>query len=372
MKRAVTFFIFLAITFVSNGQVSFVLEGTIGKYPVVLKLSKDQPGYFYKSTRREIELVMSSDTGNTVILKKTEYEYQNSKEVEIALETFILKRTGSEWKGSWQAKNKQLPVLLRPVDTSRYDFDDILPIEHYFDSDIERVYNKTRLSGLVFVKDSLTRSGIYQLQWVHEKLTGMSGFRVTSGYAAPILNRVNRVLAKKQFQDILAYFTCTGLKDEFDYQQSLSNHYLSPEFISVEAYSSSFCGGPHPNYNNNSFTIDIKKGKEVQNIEELYWFTGEKPPESGSDAHGKYLDEMARALVSIMTGLYPTEMKKPVSEDSCDYSDPESWKYPYCYLTDKGLYITPSFTHAEHACGSPEFSWIPYALLSPYKNRERK
>lgn len=371
MKRFFVFLLlFLAIAIISNGQASFILEGTIGKYPVVMKLSKELPGYFYTSTRREIELEFSSEKNNTVILRKTGYDNGASKE--IVHETFILKRTGNEWKGTWQTKNKQLPVLLKPVDTVKYDFNSIPHINYYFDDAIDRIYHKTRLSHLTFVKDSLTRSGIYQLQWMHEKLTGITGFRVVNGYAQPILDRVNTVLTKKQLEDVLGYLTCNGLKDDFDYQQADWQPFLSPEFISVQAYTSSFCGGAHPNYSNTSFTIDIRKGKEVEDIDELFWFTGSKPIAKDSGIRDHYLEERSRAIVLLITRLYPAEMKKPSSEDSCDYSDPERWKYPYWFLTDKGLYITPSFTHAEHSCENPEFTWIPYSVLAEHKSRERK
>jgi hypothetical protein len=371
MKRfSIFLFLFLAIADKSNGQFAFVLEGTIGRYPIVMKLNKDDAAYFYQSAKRDIELSITSEKNNVVTLQRMEW---GKVQEDTVLETFVLRRTGNEWKGNWKARGKELPVVLKIIDTSSYQFNQIPFVDYQMEDAIQRIYQKARLSNLVFINDSVTRTGMYQLQWVHEKISGIKGFRVIAGYSMPVLSKVNALLAKAQYEDLLGYFTCIGRFDEFEFTNWLNHPFISPEFISFQTGSTGFCGGAHPNYNIGGFTIDVKNGKEVSNIDELYWFTGSKPPPfSYDDRYSKYDDERAKAIVALMTRLHPVEMKKPVSEDSCDYSDATRWNSDMIwYLSEKGLYIAPYFPHSSYGCRFQEFSWIPYSELVPYKTRER-
>ena len=61
-KFGIYFSIFLAIALNSNGQNRFVLEGSIGTYPIVMMLTGDSEGflqvvYFYKRIRHDISLI---------------------------------------------------------------------------------------------------------------------------------------------------------------------------------------------------------------------------------------------------------------------------------------------------------------------------
>jgi hypothetical protein len=371
-KIGIHILLFLAISSNSNGQDSFVLEGMIGEYPIIMKLSREEPGYFYKSRRRNIELEMSDGKKDSIILKETDYDGKLSEHIKA--EVFVLLRTGNEWKGNWKTSSGiTLPVLLKPIDTSQYNFKAIPDFDLTNNND--RIYTKAQLSNLDFIKDSVTRYGNYQLQWLHEKRTELSGFRIISGYDEASLRKVNDALAEQQYSHINNYLKCGDNRGEPDYELSVYCRLISPEFISVESYNYFYCGGAHPVYDNSSFTIDVKTGSEIKSIDELYWFTGEKPVsehESESEKYYNYIATRAKRLVAILTGLYPHEMKKPASQDSCDYSVSWVWEFPSWYLTEKGLYIIPSFSQASHACDYAEFSFIPYTFLSTYKNPERK
>ena len=67
-----------------------------------------------------------------------------------------------------------------------------------------------------------------------------------------------------------------------------------------------------------------------------------------------------------------TEIKQDVAERGCGFQNPEPWKFPIWYFTEKGLYIGAEFSHAGAACKYPEWSVIPYKIVQKYRNKQVK
>lgn len=384
-KLSAYLFIFLAIAVHSNGQFRFVLEGTIGNYPVVMKIDNDNINsemvsnvtYFYKKYRHDISLEGDGQQFpvlNSLSFKREGYDSKTSKE--ITLERFVIKRSGepisNAWKGKWyDQKGNELPVSLKPIDTSKYNF--LQTPDLSFENDADRIYTKARLSGISFITDSITRKGKFEIEWLHEPETKVVAIKIKSGYPAIQLTKINEALKKEFLSTLNAYLRCTvGSGDKGEYDFWINNIYISDKYLSVQAHLNIYCGGAHPSAGDASFTVDAKTGKKITDIDELFWFTGKKPLQEKEKGYYDYIDVRTKTIVALLKELYPVQMKKPTSEDDCDYSNGEHWNFPSWYLTEKGLYLGASFPHARASCDSPDFSIIPYAVLEKYKAKNKE
>ncbi len=369
----ITLLICLAIAIDSNGQTSFVMEGSIGKYPIVMLLNNINGNwratYCYKKFRHDIELEGHSAGSDSIVLEKDIYDGKTNQE--IMSESFHIHQILNEWTGSWENRNGiSLPVKLKPIDITQYQFSEL---PHFtFTNHEEGIYTKTRLSGLVFIKDSITRYGKYELQWLHESETKIQSFILLNGFEKEQIKSINTVLREKFYLRINSNYSCIGRhEDDGEYDSNIVSYFISPEFISVEVNDSWYCGGAHPGVGDNSFTINAKTGREVESIDELFWFTGQKPLTEKDEKFYDYIDERSKAIVAILTKLYPVEMRKPVDKEfNCDYSHLSNWDFPSWYFAKKGLYIGAVFPHVTGACNKPEFSFIPYNLLRKYMNKK--
>ncbi|MES2373715.1 MAG: hypothetical protein V4557_14140 [Bacteroidota bacterium] len=355
-KLSAYLFVFLAIAVKSNGQDRFVLEGTIGQTPVVMQVYDEWAYYFYKSKRKGIQLNKIRNANGRMVLVKKEEDNESGKE--IILEKIEIQRTANrslnEWKGYWvDKKGTQLKVYLKKIDTTKYAFQSIPDLD--FSSNEEMIYSKARLYGLTFVVDSVTRTGKYEIEWRHEPVSKVQSIRLKSGFPPSLLGKINAVLKKKEFSNLNEYFECYALSrvdKDLEYDSWINGYFISEDYLSVQARLNAYCGGAYPSAGDASFTIDIKTGKEITAITELFPFSGE-------------------TIVSILTKLYPAEMKKPASEEDCDYSEPHNWEYPEWYFTAQGLYVGTSFPHARYGCNGPEFSIIPYEVLKQYSKKNK-
>jgi len=376
-KLFACFIIFLAIAIKSNGQNSFVLEGTVGKYPIVMLLNEYDDNvsvrYFYKKFRNDIEL-----DGKIISLKivADKKGWDTKTKTDALIEQFTLQKSANgTWTGEWKdAKGTTLSVNLKMIDTSQYDFSKI-PLSD-FDNAAARVYTKARLAGLSFVNDSITRSGKYFLQWVHEPVSHIPSFNIIKGFGDEQLNRINAALHAQHLSIIDNKFSCSGRHGEDgDYEYGINGFYLSDNFISVRASVFWICGGAHPGNGKEDFTIDTHTGKILE-LDDICWFTGKKPLQEKDDRWTDYVDKNGKAICKLLSDLYPNEMKKPklASNDdyTCDYSSSAVWEFPSWHFTEKGLYLGATFPHVTHACDAPEFSIIPYAVLKPYLTKEFK
>lgn len=355
-------------------QQSYVLDGKVGNYPIVMLLNQTfnkenkttevTATYFYKSNRHNIELEGALKGNTNLVLTKEPYD-----EDSIQYEQFNLKKlSGNNWSGTWKnKKGRLLNVVLQPIDTIKYAFNEVPEIEYVANE--ERIYTKAQLSGLQFSKDSITHNGIYTLQWMKEKLTKITLFRVTSGYPSNVLQKINQVLNKNQYTNISAAFSCNGRHFDGAYFYDVQKYFFSKTVMSVVASSYYDCGGMHPSSLNDNLNFNTLDGNKIFNLDEIFWFTGKKPPSEKEDNYYEYAEIRAKAIVGIISKLYPKQMRKPSenSEDDCDYSETDHWSYPEWYFTAKGLYVAPTFPHGMAPCSGPLFPIIPYSILKKYQ-----
>lgn len=334
------------------------LQGTIGKYPVVMEVD-GAPGadvsgaYFYRRFRQDIPLRGTrTDSALTLSADNTG-------------DRFALTQTGDGYSGSFtSAKGAKLPVELHPVPSGSVAMPAGLSNPDRSWSD----YDKLKLADMRFVPGKKeTVDGRYTIQWSTEPLSGFSMFHVLDGYPQPVLAAINRVIDRDVYANLGNYFSCSGDNGKSGIDSlNVPTHYLSDRFVSYSISSSWFCtGAAHPDFGTSGTTIDAKTGKELQLDDVLRFGSGtQAKPKPNSDAWYTYRDKVfAPGVVAMLSRLYPAQMKKPGNDDDCDYTDPQIWAFGPWYLTSRGMYIGAGFARVQRACDNPDWSVIPYSVL---------
>lgn len=353
--------------FVSGQTKPILLEGKIGKYPILMQIetydSNCMIKYFYINQKKDIELEGTFNEKGKIVAKTSNAPDENS------VERFDLRKTNTGYSGSWVLEDKRLAVTL--ISTSVEKFKN----GHMFYPGIEELkkndpYNYIKATGFVFTKDSVTINGVAQIGWFKEKFSGVTFPRVLSGYVPDIIKKVNGKLFETHLSESIGYLGCAGS----DYFVSTNYIFAHKNVLSIDFSVSYYCGGAHPDFSFVGLNFDTRTGKQLQ-LEDIYWFSKTKPPAKDTSPWYTYRSEVfAPRIVELLTKAYPNEMKKPDdnNEDQCDYSEPGIWDFANWHFTENGLYFGAYFARAMRSCDSPEWSIIPYKLLKPFLNPESK
>lgn len=334
-----------------------VYAGTVGAARVVVELEgsgDDVTGrYFYRKYRLDIGL-SGRWTGDRLLL-----------EARSGGDRLNLRRAGAELAGSLTTKaGRTLPVRLSPVGAPA-SLAAGLPAKM---ADISP-YERHQLAELSLVPGTIRHDGPHTLRDWREPVSGVTLFRIESGYPAPVLARINAALERQQWERVSQWFGCEG----FDGQSGIDvsearSPYLSDDFVSYAWFASWSCAGTaHPDFGTQGVTFDARTGRELQ-LEDLLYFSNPPAPQPGTPAFFDYRgDIFAPRIVSLLGQLYPNEMQPAdgeAAEDQCDYADTSVWDFPSWYLTGKGLYLGAYFGRAQRPCDEPEWSVIPWQHLT--------
>ncbi|WP_424361028.1 hypothetical protein [Methylocystis parvus] len=329
-----------------------VYEGVVGSAPIVMSLEGPDDSfsgnYFYRSQRFDIDL--SGETKKGVI----------QLEAFITGDKLSLKPDGAGYTGSLTtAKGKTLPVHLHPVgpEAARNAPADA--------GDGISLYERIRLSGLALKPQKTETVAGRDLRWYLEPTSGARLFRIESGYDAPVMEAINKALARIQWANVSEYFSCPGMEGGSGLENAeVGKPYLSDAHVSFAIEESWSCAGAaHPDFGMEGHSFDAKTGKEME-LDDLLKFGKAPVPKKDSDAWLDYRSKtFAPGVVALLKRFYPKEMKAPKGEDDCNYSDAEVWSFPAWRLTEKGVYVGASFARAMRVCDNPEWSVIPYSAL---------
>ena len=225
-------------------------------------------------------------------------------------------------------------------------------------------YENLRLAGLTLTPGKQeTVDGRYRIQWYDEPLSGVSMFRVVSGYPADATTAINRILERQHYAEIDTRLSCAGSdgKSGVD-SSSLSSRFMDDRWVSFSWQSSWFCtGNAHPDFDVTGTTIDARSGRELA-LEDLLWFGTGAKPQPDTDGWYDYRSKVfAPAVIDLFKKLHPDEMKS--GDDDCNYDDPDVWSFPVWYLSDQGLYLGAYFPRAARPCDNPDWSVVPWARL---------
>lgn len=374
MKKIVLTSLFCyCCTITAFAQGTTLLKGKIGAYPVIMELNSFDDTvayarYFYESKRKDIELngTIGKD-GSIAVVCYNNYE----QEFDSKSEKLELKKTKNGYAGTWSTTQKTLPVNLYSfsVDSIKNPFSGY----HYVGKlKTESPLDYVRMAGLQFIKDSVDKRNGHYLDWYHEKYSNTQLFRLRKEVMTEALEKINEQLQEAQLEYSSNALTCTSPIGETEYYQSIDHIFLNDDVLSVNIFTSYYCGGAHPDFGSSSLNFNLSTGV-VLKLDDVLWFGKTKTFEQDSGEEYDYRDSVfAPKIVALLQQLYPEEMKPTDDDDECNYADPEVWEFPNWYFTDKGLYLGATFARYARSCDEPEWSVIPYRIVRKFKNPSLK
>ena len=336
---------------------NFLLEGAIGKYPVVMEIDATADGvsaaYYYRSTKKTIELDGDIKSG-FFLLHTTKYDSKKNKDE--TTELFAIRPAADgNWGGTWtDRKGHKYDVRLAPVQ--------IRSIVHPFAAlpAVQQMRQNNllawlRSSQLRIKSDSTEQRGNYQLQYVHIEQPRLYTVRITGGMQTAAMKKANDVLMNSLIDHADQYYSCHSEEGKTDYDYTINGIYLSASVISIQGMLSYYCGGAHPDAGADNININAATG-ELLKLDDVLHFASAKQAEPIEDE-----------IVTLLEKLYPRQMGTK-SEEGCDYTDATGWMSPSWYFTSQGLVLQPDYGHVNAPCNGPEWAIIPYKTLNNYKN----
>ena len=362
--------ILLLFTLHSYGGKKYLLEGTLGKATIYMFFEDDSTPtentiydvrYFYKNSLKDIVL-SGGKTGNKYIFKFESNDKINEK--------FELSLTqNSNFNGFWtDAKGLKLPVSLKPFDKSSFLLKE--KKNDFLKQFKEDTFDFLKVSLIQFKSDSISIYKGKTIEWFSEKHCNAPYFRLGKGFSDGIKNKINPILNKYHYQNVLAQLSCSS---SFDYnngngiEYSIYIHYLDENLIGYYDFSAYDCGGAHPDFGGQGILLDLKSGKSY-GIDDILAFDKSvgANQETNFDAFSKYRSNYFAPKIFALVNK-TQHFKKPSNEDDgCDYTDLEYWDFPSWSFTEKGIEFTPIFFRAARSCEEPFL--VSFSDLRKFKN----
>lgn len=353
MKRVLVTIVALITASLLHAQIT-ILEGTIGNYPIVMEIrafdsTLVEINYFYVKHRKTITLSGKLKREGGVSASSMDDESAAKADIE----KFELRNSGDVYTGLWSLDKKRLPVKLKVIS--------INPLKNpYGELDYvkkqwkESPYNYVLISGLLFNKDSVSKSNGYSIDWYKEKHTGVPMIQVRNDNNDPAITILNTDLKEIALKSCIDASSCYNPSGEEEYTMILSSVFINGKVFSMNTCVSQYCGGAYADTGCEGYNLDLSINGQI-NIQDILF-------ENDEDS------VFARRIVELLEELYPGRMKKELDETACDYTETYGWEHPNWFFTDKGLHIGPAFPHVMAVCNEPEWAIIPYAIVNKYKN----
>ncbi|WP_244886626.1 hypothetical protein [Chromobacterium amazonense] len=341
-----------------------VWQGEVGGAPVVMEWNVDGKGevegrYFYRKYHSDIVLTGTQDAQGVIRLGEN-LRYDESR-VDL-----VLRSEGGGWVGEWRGPKAK---RARPVKLSLLAKSELPGAALGAGTDELDIYNRTRLAGLRLKPAGSQAFQGHRLAWWVEPVSKIRWFRLESGYPVDVMARLNRILEKRQWREVVDSFECeagTRGTDLGNYEQKVIPRLLTPGVLSMSIETEAFCGGAHPDFGDAPLNLEVASGRVLQ-LEDVLWL-GRGKPQGTRDDNGQLRDDQYERkvlqpwLASTFGRLYPREMNNEDGGD-CNYRDPEVWNPSNWYLTPKGVQVGAFFPRAEKACDNPGWSLLPWALV---------
>ena len=342
---------------------SFLLEGNVGPYPVIMNLSTDGETcgavYFYQSSLHDIHLEGSAN-GNKLTLYCNSYNKKlkrNDTSETITVEVF-----GNNASGSWvNNEGKKLEVSLHTVNLATV-VNPFFKLPYVIGQKAEDTYNYMRTASMKLKGDSLVKVGNITLEYVHIGKSPVMYPRIADGCDKEIMEKVNKLINNTLIENTCMYFSCSS------YDFKLKNVFINTDVLSINTYTDYYCGGAYPDYGNDPLNLNLKTGNKL-NLEDLLYLSNTDVPSSESEKWLTYRgDVFAPKLIDLLRNLYPKKMKEHGEDATCNYNTKEAWSFPNWYITEKGLHLLPDFPHAAGICRNPGWSIIPFTEFKKHQN----
>jgi hypothetical protein len=364
MKRK-THIYFLFFCFILTGNQSLATEyyfkGTIDQFPIYLSLQLDEGTgngyYFYKKSLHDIPLIAM--TNNKVLIVKTDYSIERSPEED---EYFELVLNGKSATGTWKQGNTIRKVALYPIPENELKSSKITTNPFIRDANY-RVLDKVKI-GLfrLDAADSMLLPNGIKIRNFIEKNTGISFFRIDSGWNKQSVQLANQFLESFHVSQFLANYDCSEFRNSSeDYSFEAHDVHVNSEFVSFEVWITYSCGRSHPNEENFGVNFDLKKGQLIDH-EQL--FSSSVLNEEDTLFETTVYTYLVRSNPNEMIEQSPEGNDDSYLEQECRYYRKDLWNAHCSFvLKPEGIHLLPYFPHAEAFCYGTEWSVIPYSEM---------
>lgn len=330
-----------------------ILEGTVGKYPIVMNLHQEDwhidsdetktrvwvGDYYYKTQEKPIALGESDRNGNQITLNTWEFE----KEEEI--ETFKGVLENGKFKGTWQKGKKKLDFDLKESNSSDYT-----PIVHYqAERKVSSGFKNTDypIEGKFSLDFYLPKDAKLQKELVEQLFSTYTNFDQFSKFQLDSLESdYKEILKEYENEDEMVHFL------NFETMHFFAPYLNTKNYLVMNYFGYEYTGGAHGMSWEKYLTYDKQRKQwlEIQDILEV----------SKAKEINQVLDKVLRKEFNIPNGQLYTEAEVGIFlVDEISYS--ENFKLSkngitFCY----GLYeMTP------YAYGFFEL-FVPFEDLKPY------
>lgn len=345
-------------------------SGKIGKINITMRIGvPDESGsvyghYFYNSQCLDIPMEGTRKAGVLTLYAGSFLREENEKE------RFDLKVNGTTIKGTWTYKGKKMSVTLKQTayvaKNNPYANNPFVKEEDLGDD-----YERIRLTKAVVAPiDSIEtlKSGI-SIQWYKEKHWDSYVFRVTKGLPEATMKWVNDYMEYQQIMSF-SYRGMCSFGEESEYDCTVSDIFINPDFLAFNLFTGYYCGGAHPDFSSSQHNLDLKR-QNILTTEDLLQFAESVPEESNFDAWSEYRSEVfCPSIMDMLTQEHPMEMASMDTEDDeiCAYNDPTVWQFSSALITEDGIWFSAYFYRAARMCDDPDWSVISYERLSENLN----
>lgn len=349
-----------------------LLEGTIGAAPVIMEFDVDKDHsvtgrYFYRKYHKDVALDGKQSASGMIELGENR-SYDNESQIDLRIHA-----DHGNWQGEWFGHDpkhvKHLPITLKPYSG---------PIPKHVLLDDATAYDQVRLLDMTLQPNGTSSFQGYALSWRLEPISKVRFFRIDSGYPPETLQRVNQALENRQWQEVHSYFSCMlgGARMQGgSYDQTITPRLINPQAVSLSVQTDFDCGGAHPDGGDAPLNIDVTTGQPLH-LEDILWLGKGNPATTIKyDAHGQQTtfdyntNVLAPWLIKTLGQLYPTQMKKPNSEDDCNYQDNDVWNFPIWYMTPRGLHVGAYFPRVARPCDNPDWANLPWRIVNQHSGR---
>jgi hypothetical protein len=317
--------------------------------------------YFYKSSLKDINLE------GTRKKESFDFAFTDINNDDKILEKFELTRYGNDsFKGTWTNKEgKKLPVVLNPIDFSKYPTEKMQELDNKIDA--------VKLNLMEFKQDSVSTFKGKEFIWYSEKHCSSPLFRLGNNFSDKCKSIVNPILTKIHIRNTLSQLDCSS---RFEYSQgsgieySIDINFLNSNLLGFHITSSWFCGGAHPDFGGEGYLMDLNNGKRY-GLDEIIVFDKSATTEekNGFDKFSEYRSNfLAPKLLALINETEHFERPSEEDEDNCDYTDLDVWDFPSWNFTEKGIEFTPYFPRVNRSCENSFL--VTFEKLAKYKNKE--
>lgn len=356
-----------------------VYTGTLGKQPVVFDFAPhnetSNPSYFYTRYHRTLDL--SGELGADHLTLREGPVGGDARPL-ITLD----RQADGNWRGNWQDPHGRiLPILLHPAKPMPPPASAPPYLKQLY---VSNTFEYLRLASLKPQAGKRERFMGHTLQWWRIPDTGTTSFEILDGYPDAERARINRMLMDRLWRETNYHYECIDGRfyGHDTYDETPTPQLLTTDLISVSMLIRYDCNYSGPGSYTETINLDAQTGRPIT-LEDILWVGKGKPVHyvendvtgsSNSSTFDAYLNyrgnEFAPWLIHQWENLQL--IGPPNSDDQCHYSEFYPWQYPTWYMTPDGIFIVPSYDHAERSCQSNDtWSVLPWSVVRKYPGRLR-